>query len=41
MLLKPYLEKTGLFGMTDFISDIHANAIGYEQIAELVMGGQG
>ena len=34
-LLKPYLEKTGQFGKTDFISEIHANAVGYEKIAEM------
>lgn len=36
-LLKPYLEQTGLFGMTDYIPDIHANAAGYEEIARMIM----
>ena len=35
-LLKPYLEQTGLFGMTEYISDIHANAAGYEEIAKML-----
>ncbi|MBR1635979.1 MAG: ParM/StbA family protein [Lachnospiraceae bacterium] len=37
-LLKPYLEKSGQFGMMDFIDEIHANAVGYERIAEMTMG---
>lgn len=40
MLLKPYLEETGMFGMTDFIPDIHANASGYEEIAGMLLGEQ-
>ena len=36
-LLKPFLEQTGLFGMTDFIPDIHANAAGYEAIAKMLL----
>lgn len=39
-LLKPYLEETGMFGMTDFIPDIHANASGYEEIAGMLLGEQ-
>ena len=37
-LLKPYLEATGQFGRTDFISEIYANAVGYEKIAEMSLG---
>lgn len=37
-LLMPYLEQTGLFGMTDYIPDIHANAAGYETIAGMLLG---
>lgn len=37
-LLKDYLEATGLFGMTDYIPDIHANVIGYEAIAGMMLG---
>ena len=37
-LLKPYLEELGQFGMMDFIDEIHANALGYERIAEMTMG---
>lgn len=37
-LLKDYLEATGLFGMTDYIPDIHANAAGYEAIAGMILG---
>lgn len=38
-LLRPYLEDTGMFGITDYIEDIHANAVGYEQIAKLLLNG--
>lgn len=38
-LLKEYLEATGLFGMTEYIPDIHANAAGYEAIAGMMLGG--
>lgn len=34
-LLRPFLEQTGMFGVTDFISDIHANAVGYLEIAKI------
>lgn len=34
-LLKPFFEKSGLFGMTKYIEDISANAAGYELIANL------
>lgn len=35
IMLKPFLEKSGMFGVTKFDLDIHANAIGYEEIAKL------
>lgn len=38
-LLKPFLEQTGFFGMTDYIPDIHANATGYEAIAHMILEG--
>jgi len=34
-LLAPFLLETKMFGMTEFIDDIHANAVGYEEIARL------
>lgn len=37
-MLKPYLEATGQFGKMDFISEIYANAIGYEKIAGMSLG---
>ena len=37
-LLKPYLEKSGQFGMMNFIDEIHANAVGYEKIAGMTLG---
>lgn len=36
-LLAPYLENTGMFGLTEYIDDIHANAVGYEEIAKIYM----
>lgn len=36
MALKPYLEETGAFGITEFIPDIKANAIAYQKLAEMV-----
>ncbi len=36
-LLAPFLEETGMFGMTEYIADIHANAVGYEEIAKLYL----
>ena len=36
-LLAPFLEQTGMFGMTEYIDDIHANAIGYEEIAKIYL----
>lgn len=38
-LLAPFLEATGMFGMTEYIEDIHANAVGYEEIAKLYLNG--
>ena len=35
MALKKYLDKTGMFGVTDYITEINANAIGYQQIAQM------
>lgn len=37
-LLKPYLLESGMFGITEFIPQINANAVGYETIAELEFG---
>lgn len=39
ILLAPYLEATGMFGVTEYIEDIHANAVGYEEIAKMYMNG--
>lgn len=36
--LKPYLVSGGMFGITEFIPEINANAIGYETIAGLEFG---
>lgn len=36
--LKPYLEKTQAFGITDYITEINANAVGYQQIAKMQLG---
>lgn len=38
-LLAPYLKATGMFGMTEYIDDIHANAVGYEEIARMYLKG--
>lgn len=38
-LLAPYLEDTGMFGVTEYIEDIHANAVGYEEIAKVYLKG--
>lgn len=37
VLLKPFLEQSPLVVQTDFIKDCHANAIGYEMLAESQM----
>jgi plasmid segregation protein ParM len=37
MILKPYIEKSDVFVYTDFIADIHANAIGYQMITDSVL----
>ena len=39
ILLAPYLEATGMFGVTEYIEDIYANAVGYEEIAKMYMNG--
>ena len=36
-VLKDYIEKSKMFGITYFIDNISANAIGYEQIAEALV----
>lgn len=41
MLLKPYLEQSPLVIQADFIDDCHANAIGYEMLAESQMNRKG
>ena len=38
-LLAPFLEETGMFGVTEYIDDIHANAVGYEEIAKIYLKG--
>ena len=38
LALKPYLEKSGAFGITDYIPEINANAVGYEQLAKFQLG---
>ena len=38
-LLAPFLEDTGMFGVTEYIDDIHANAVGYEEIARVYLKG--
>ena len=37
ILLKPFLEQSPLVVQADFIEDCHANAIGYEMLAESQM----
>lgn len=37
ILLKPFLEQSSLVVQADFIEDCHANAIGYEMLAESQM----
>ena len=39
MLLAPFLEATGMFGVTKYIDDICANAVGYEEIARMYLKG--
>lgn len=34
-LLKPYLLDSGFFGKAEFISEINANAVGYEELAKI------
>jgi len=38
-LLAPFLEATGMFGKTEYIDDIRANAVGYEEIAKMYLNG--
>ena len=38
-LLAPFLEATGMFGVTKYIDDICANAVGYEEIAKMYLKG--
>lgn len=38
-LLAPFLETTGMFGKTEYIEDIHTNAVGYQEIAKLYLNG--
>lgn len=38
-LLAPFLEATGMFGKMEYIEDIHANAVGYQEIAKLYLNG--
>lgn len=40
LLLKPYFVESGVFGKIDFIQQINANAIGYEEIAKIECGGE-
>lgn len=35
ILLRPYLLDSGFFGKTEFIPEINANAVGYEEIAKI------
>jgi plasmid segregation protein ParM len=37
MVLKEYIEKSKMFGITHYIDSISANAIGYEKIAEALV----
>ena len=38
LALRKYLENSGQFSFTHYIEDIHANAIGYQQIAKKQLG---
>lgn len=35
LALRKYFDRSGAFGMTEYIEDIHANAIGYQELARL------
>lgn len=41
ILLKPYILNSGAFGKVEFIEQINANAVGYEEIAKIEYGGGG
>ena len=38
LALKKYIDKSGAFGIVDYIDDIHANAVGYETITKMQLG---